>query len=48
MTEDQLTAAGLNHSNVHVDFMVGSADMNITGLTKDHKEIPIMKNGNWA
>ncbi len=28
--------------------MVGSADMDITGITKDGKEVAIFKNGNWA
>ncbi|MCY9806696.1 aminopeptidase [Lentilactobacillus senioris] len=48
MTADQLAAAGLNQSDVHVDFMIGSKDMNITGITKTQQEIPIMQNGNWV
>lgn len=48
MTKEQLTAAGVNTSLVHVDFMVGSAEMNIDGITKDGKREPIFRNGNWA
>ncbi len=40
--------AGLNDSMVHVDFMIGSADMMIEGLCEDGKIVPIFINGNWA
>ena len=39
---------GVNNSMIHVDFMIGSKDMSITGITKDGKRVPIFKNGNWA
>ncbi len=48
MSRADLQKAGLNDSTVHVDFMVGSSDMNINGITKDGEAIPIMKNGIWA
>lgn len=48
MSPDELKAAGLNHSITHVDFMVGTSDLSITGTTKDGKEIPIFINGNFA
>lgn len=48
MSQEELEAHGLNHSLTHVDFMVGSADMNIFGITKDGKEEQIFANGNWA
>ncbi|MBR7926835.1 aminopeptidase [Aerococcaceae bacterium zg-ZUI334] len=48
MTQDELQAAGLNRSNVHVDFMVGTADMNIDGITKDGERVAIFRNGEWA
>ena len=38
----------LNKCNSHVDFMVGTKDLNITGITKDGKEIPIFINGNFS
>ena len=38
----------LNKCDSHVDFMVGNSDMNITGITKDNKEIPILVNGNFT
>ncbi|MCF0238246.1 MAG: aminopeptidase, partial [Sphaerochaetaceae bacterium] len=39
---------GLNHSFMHVDFMIGSKDMNIDGYTADGQVFPIFRNGNWA
>lgn len=47
-TQDQLHEMGINDSSIHVDFMIGSKDLNITGYTKEGKEVPIFKNGNWA
>ncbi|MCF0262246.1 MAG: aminopeptidase, partial [Sphaerochaetaceae bacterium] len=39
---------GINESMIHVDFMIGTKDMDITATTNDGKEVPIFKNGNWA
>ena len=48
MTEEELREKGVNSSMTHVDFMVGSADLEITGITHDGKEIPVFRNGNFA
>ena len=48
MTDEQLTQAGLNLSQVHVDFMMGSSDMNIDGIRADGSRVPIFRNGDWA
>ena len=47
-TEDELNAMGVNQSLTHSDFMMGSEDLEIMGITKDGKEIPVFVNGNWA
>ncbi len=39
---------GINDSVIHVDFMIGAKDTDITGITKDGKEIAIFKSGEWA
>ena len=39
---------GLNDSLVHVDFMIGSPQMAITGLTRDGATVPILRAGRWA
>lgn len=46
--EEELDKYGVNYSLTHVDFMVGSKDMDIIGQTYDNREIQIFKNGNWA
>lgn len=47
-TKDELIQMGCNDSMIHVDFMVGTKDLDIVGITKDHKEIKIFKDGLWA
>lgn len=41
-------ALGQNQSQTHVDFMIGSADMDIDGVTYDNQIIPVFRNGDWA
>lgn len=48
MSKDQLKAKGINFSQAHVDFMVGSTDMNIDGIKKDGTIVPVFRNGDWA
>ena len=48
MTEDDFKAKGVNSSMTHVDFMVGSADLEITGITHDGEEIPVFRNGTFV
>ncbi len=48
MTKEQLMEKGVNDSTIHVDFMIGSEDLEITGVTKSGERVPIFKNGNWA
>ena len=48
MTKEELTARGLNDSITHVDFMVGTPDLQIVGTTHDGREIPVFENGNFA
>jgi S-DNA-T family DNA segregation ATPase FtsK/SpoIIIE len=46
--EEELKERGANFSMTHVDFMVGSADMTITGITHEGEEVPVFINGNFA
>lgn len=48
MDEDQFIEAGGNVSQTHVDFMIGSAGIDIDGITVDGKREPIMRQGEWA
>ena len=49
LTKEELLARGINaESNTHVDFMVGTADLSIIGITRDGKEVPVFRNGDFA
>lgn len=48
LSEEDLMKKGYNKSIVHVDFMFGSSDMEIIGITQDGKEVVVFKNGNFA
>ena len=48
MSKEELMANGINVSTVHVDFMIGSADMDIDGILPDGTVVPVFRKGNWA
>ena len=48
MTTEELLANGINTSLVHVDFMFGTDDMVVTGITADGQEQVIMENGEFV
>ena len=49
LSQEELMAAGINaDSNTHVDFMVGTSDLEITGKTRDGRVIKVFENGNFA
>jgi aminopeptidase len=47
-TNEECEKLGVNNSMIHVDFMIGSKDLSIVGVTKDGKKVAIFKDGNWA
>lgn len=48
MSKEELEAHGMNHSAIHVDFMVGAKDLNIEGIDRNGRKIPVFENGNFA
>lgn len=48
MSREELGLRGLNNSITHVDFMIGTPDLTITGITADGREIPVFVDGNFA
>lgn len=48
MSGEELLDAGVNDSAAHVDFMIGTADLQITGVKADGTEVPVFVDGNWA
>lgn len=48
LTEEELAEKGLNDSLTHVDFMIGSDDLSIDGITASGETVAIFKDGTWA
>jgi len=48
MSQEQLDAAGANNSMTHVDFMFGTEDLDVIGVTHDGQEVPVMLKGNFV
>ncbi len=48
MTPEELAQNGVNSSITHVDFMIGSAEMDIDGILADGTVVPVFRKGNWA
>jgi len=48
MDEAALAAKGANSSLIHVDWMIGSGDMNVDGLPADGASQPLMRAGEWV
>ena len=48
LTKEELLSNGLNSSIEHVDFMVGTSDLEITAACEDGKQLKIFENGEWV
>lgn len=48
LSDEALLERGINCSDEHVDFMVGTDDLEITGVTADGREIPVFVDGNFV
>lgn len=47
-SEDALVEAGANHSLIHIDWMIGSGEIDIDGVTASGGSEPVMRAGEWA
>jgi aminopeptidase len=48
MSPDQLAARGANRSLIHIDWMIGSAEIDLDGITADGRAEPLMRRGAWV
>jgi aminopeptidase len=48
LTPEQLAAKGANDSLIHVDWMIGSGDLDIDGITSTDVAEPLMRKGEWV
>jgi aminopeptidase len=47
VVEDEAERARVNVSDIHIDFMIGSDDVAVTGVTPDGEEMPVLRDGSW-
>lgn len=45
--DDEADKARINHSKIHVDFMIGSPELDVDGITRDGETVPVLRNGSW-
>jgi aminopeptidase len=48
MSDEAFETAGGNRSAVHVDFMIGSGDLDVDGVLPNGSTEPLMRKGEWA
>jgi len=48
MTPEEFERAGANRSATHVDFMIGSGELDIDGVKADGTSEPLMRAGEWS
>ena len=48
ITPDEIARRGGNSSNIHIDWMIGSGQIDIDGIGQDGSVTPVMRRGEWA
>jgi aminopeptidase len=48
LTPEERSARGINHSSLHTDFMIGSNEVAVAGVTAGGEEVPILAGGDWV
>jgi aminopeptidase len=48
LSPDERQARGVNHSSIHTDFMIGSDELNVSGVDAQGHETPILRSGDWV
>jgi aminopeptidase len=36
-----------NHSTIHIDFMIGGDEVDVTGITREGERVPVLREGSW-
>jgi aminopeptidase len=47
LTPDARVEKGVNHSSIHTDFMIGSNELEVDGVTASGEAVPILRAGDW-
>ncbi|PYE34780.1 aminopeptidase T [Rhizobium sp. PP-F2F-G38] len=48
LSQEQIAAQGGNSSLIHIDWMIGSDNVDIDGVREDGTAVPVMRGGEWA
>ena len=48
LSKEQIEKQGGNKSLIHIDWMIGSGEIDIDGITADGKKVPVFRKGEWA
>ena len=48
LSPEELEARGANSSNIHIDWMIGSAEVDVDGVRPDGSRGAVMRKGEWA
>jgi aminopeptidase len=47
LAADEESAARMNESDIHIDFMIGRMELGVTGITTDGERVPVLVGGKW-
>ena len=47
MTSRQVQRERCNESQIHIDFMIGSPELSVTGITREGERVPVLHQGAW-
>jgi aminopeptidase len=47
LSPEERSARGVNHSSIHTDFMIGSTELEIDGVSASGEAVPLLRNGDW-
>jgi len=47
LSPEERAERGVNHSSIHTDFMIGSSDVEVDGVTAGGDAVPILRGGEW-
>ncbi|AWN44067.1 aminopeptidase [Methylobacterium durans] len=48
LSEADLAERGANRSLIHIDWMIGSAEIDVDGIAPDGRAVPVMRRGEWV
>jgi aminopeptidase len=48
LTTEEVKARGGNQSAIHIDWMIGSAEIDVDGLRLNGERVPVFRKGEWA